>query len=337
VAPLGTALTEAQAALIKRYTTNVILLYDSDLPGQKATFRSGDELLRTGAAVRVITLPEGDDPDTFAARVGAVGLERAIQESIDLFDRKVQLLQRGGWFADLRRKREALDKLLPTIRATADRLTRELYLARTAEVAGVSRELLERELASPEARDMRRGRDAAVEVASDDAPASPRAGPRRTGRDRRRDATASGMRAEHELVRVLLHVPRYLERVAERVGPDSFNDEAYRAIFSVLVEQGGTRDAEALARDLDDDAVEVLQSLLSESGGMDRADEVVAGSVNALLSRAIGDRMAAIDRDMVVASDEEKDALLREKGRLRDELNALGRPRWPAFRKLRSQ
>src|SRR5690242_16755067 len=96
VAPLGTALTEAQGSLLRKYTKNVFLLYDSDVAGQKATFRAGDELLRNGASVRVVSLPEGEDPDSFVASEGAEGLEREIAHSIDIFDRKVQILQRGG-------------------------------------------------------------------------------------------------------------------------------------------------------------------------------------------------------------------------------------------------
>ena len=137
VAPLGTALTEAQASLLRKYTKNVFLLYDSDNAGQKATFRAGDELLRNAVSVRVVTLPDGEDPDSFVASEGLEGLEREIAQSIDIFDRKIQILQRSGWFGDLRRKRQALDKLLPTIRATSDRIMRDLYVARTSEVAGV--------------------------------------------------------------------------------------------------------------------------------------------------------------------------------------------------------
>ncbi|PYP68699.1 MAG: DNA primase [Gemmatimonadetes bacterium] len=133
VAPLGTALTEAQASLIRKYTKNVFLLYDSDTAGQKATFRAGDELLRNGASVRVVSLPDGEDPDSFVASQGAEGLEREIAQSIDVFDRKIQILERGGWFSDLRHKRQALDKLLPSIRATTDRIMRDLYVARTSE------------------------------------------------------------------------------------------------------------------------------------------------------------------------------------------------------------
>ena len=70
VAPLGTALTEAQATLLRRYTDEVILLYDSDGPGLKATFRAGDVLIAHGVRVRVATMPAGEDPDTLVQRGG---------------------------------------------------------------------------------------------------------------------------------------------------------------------------------------------------------------------------------------------------------------------------
>ncbi len=137
VAPLGTALTAEQAALLTRYTKNVFLLYDSDKAGLKATFRAGDALLSCGASVRVVSLPEGEDPDTFVQKQGAEALERQMDGAIDVFERKVQLLQRGGWFADLHRRRKAIDRLLPTLRAVSDPLTRDMYVGRAAGVGSV--------------------------------------------------------------------------------------------------------------------------------------------------------------------------------------------------------
>ncbi len=146
VAPMGTALTEAQAELLGRFTKQVVLLYDADAPGQKATFRAADVLLAKGMEVRVVTLPDGEDPDTFARSKGRAGLEPLIENAMDVFDRKVQLLQRAGWFNDLQHKRRALDRLLPTIRAASDPITRDLYLARAADAAGIAREVLLAEL-----------------------------------------------------------------------------------------------------------------------------------------------------------------------------------------------
>lgn len=146
VAPMGTALTESQADLLTRYAKQVVLLYDSDGPGQKATFRAADVLLAKGVEVRVVTLPEGEDPDTFTRTHGRAGIAPLVENSMDVFDRKVQLLQRAGWFNDLQHKRRALDRLLPTIRAASDPITRDLYLARAAEAAGIAREVLLAEL-----------------------------------------------------------------------------------------------------------------------------------------------------------------------------------------------
>ena len=146
VAPMGTALTEQQADLLAKYSRHVFLLYDSDAPGQKATFRAADVLLAKGLEVRVVTLPDGEDPDTFVRQHGREAADRMIEGALDVFDRKVQLLERAGWFADLQHKRRALDRLLPTIRAASDPVTRDLYLARAAQAAGVAREVLLSEL-----------------------------------------------------------------------------------------------------------------------------------------------------------------------------------------------
>ena len=323
VAPLGTALTEAQASLIRKYTRNVFLLYDSDAAGQKATFRAGDELLRNGVSVRVVSLPDGEDPDSFVASQGAEGLEREIAQSIDIFDRKIQILQRGGWFADLRRKRQALDKLLPTIRATSDRIMRDLYVARTSEVAGVSRELLERELG------------AAAAASAVGAPAVAAPARRARSADRRTNRRAVGVRAERELLRVMLHDRRYVELVAERLGAESFTDETYRMIFTELVSLGPEATIGEIAGGFDEEAIETLEELVAEPGGLDRANEIVEGSVSAIASRDLDARLTDIDREMPLAAPDEKDDLIREKEKLLKQMQALGRGRFKSFRTSR--
>jgi len=184
VAPLGTALTESQAALLGKLTKNVFLLYDSDEAGLKATFRAGLELLRLGISARVVTLPDGEDPDTFVRKHGAERLEHALAQGVDILERQIQLLERRGWFAELHRKRRAIDQLLPTLRAAADPVTRELYLSRVAEVAGMDREVLQREAEHEERRP-----GSSLATQSPEAPRQQVAeeGRGRWGRDRWRD------------------------------------------------------------------------------------------------------------------------------------------------------
>jgi DNA primase len=331
VAPLGTALTEQQATLIQKYTKNVFLLYDSDQAGLKATFRSGDILLAQGISVRVISLPDGDDPDTFVAKVGAEGFERAAAASVDIFDRKIQILERGGWFSDLRRKRKAIDHLLPTIRAASDRVTKDLYVSRTSEISGVSREMLIAELeASPR---QRRGAMESQETLPS-APDFDEMPPVRSA-ERRRNYQGTGTRAERELVRMMLHRRDYVEVVAERVGADNFGDSPYRAIFSELTTHDEDVPLDEIAAALDDEATNVLQELMNETGGLDRVQETIDASINALLARSIADRMTEIDRELPLADAAQKDELIKEKRQLQLQMQALGRQRWKGFRSNR--
>ncbi|HEX6669733.1 MAG TPA: DNA primase, partial [Gemmatimonadales bacterium] len=192
VAPLGTALTGDQAGLLRRFARTATLLYDSDQAGLRATFRAGDELLRHGVRVRVATMPEGEDPDSLVRRGGAAALQPILDDGIDLLERKIQLLERKGWFEGVEHQREALDRLLPTIRAAADPITRDLYLKTVAERTGVSREVLREQAAA---------RAAAPAAPPPDAPTPGRGRPVRPARRRKADAEVA---AERLLLWVLM-------------------------------------------------------------------------------------------------------------------------------------
>src|ERR1700674_2828680 len=212
VAAMGTALTDAQAAALRKLTKNVFLLYDSDKAGLQATFRSGDELLRQGVSVRVVTLPEGEDPDTFVKAHGAAALAARLRDAIDVFERKIQLLERAGMFSELHKKRRALDRLLPTVRATSDEIMRDLYLSRASEVSGVAREVLEREVT---------GRNAPPPAASLK-PIAPRISPTAAVRrgERRAQHGERGASAERELVRAMTPSRSRVEQIAEKLGEE---------------------------------------------------------------------------------------------------------------------
>jgi DNA primase len=139
VAPLGTALTDEQAQRLARYKVPVVLCYDGDAAGRKATYRSGMALLRLGCEVLVTTLPDGEDPDSFAQREGAAGVARLLAHPLEFFEWQLLALRRRGWFADIGKRRRAIDKLLPAIRVVPSPVTRDLYLAALAEAAGVER------------------------------------------------------------------------------------------------------------------------------------------------------------------------------------------------------
>jgi hypothetical protein len=75
---------------------------------------------------------------------------------------------------------------------------------------------------------------------------------------------------------------------------------------------------------------------MEERGGMERVEETIEASINALLSRDIAERLSEIDRLLPFAANDEKDELILEKRRLAAEMQALGRPRWKHFNSTRS-
>jgi DNA primase len=321
VAPLGTALTDAQAELIRKYTSTAFLLYDSDKAGLRATFRNGDVLLRQGIKVHVVTLPEGEDPDTFVSTYGREKLETQLGAAIDVFERKLQILQRGSWFSDLRRKRVALDRLLPTIRAAADPITRGLYLARAAEVANVAQDVLERELRYPARAPGARSRGATPATERQ----TPDARVRRPGTDRRRQMAVAGHSAEKELVRLLVHRRQFVAEVSQKVSGKNFRDQDLAEIFTQLV--GAPNDSmDAISANLSDEATSVLNDLLADQGGLDVPARIIADCLAALKRRAIDERIATLDRQIPLADGDEKDRLISRKQKLQERMRSLGGP-----------
>ncbi len=334
VAPLGTALTGDQAQLLTRYTKNTYLLYDGDPAGLKATFRAGDELLRMGATVRVVTFPDGDDPDTFVARNGGAALEKLLDRSLDVFERKMQILERGGWFADLPKRRAALDRLLPTLRATADPLLRELYIARASETSGVDRTVLTREVGGGQpAETPARG----VEPRNAPPPTrgtvaggeTPDRTVRRGDLGRRPTARATpGGAAERELVRALLRLPPLAPSAGERLRSHAITlrDARYREILELLIARGGDVTPEMVANGgvLSDNAMSTYDELVAAPEAIQDVQRTIDDAIARLRVRALEDEAADIDRQVAIANASEQDALMQRKTLVRDEIKSLG-------------
>jgi DNA primase len=286
--------------------------------------------------VRVASLPEGEDPDTFVDKHGKAALEAQLDQAIDVFDRKVQILERGGWFADLHRRRQAIDRLLPTIRAAADPLTRDMYVARASEASGVDRTVLLREVeAGPRgARRARGGTASRPMAASQPAPEHQeevRFGDRRGGDRRhlseRREGPTTRTRvavasAERELVRAMLGTRTLIERIAEQRGPADFRDARYHEIFAALLESPDAT-VERLAEALSPDGVDALNHLLSEPDAIIDIDRTVAHSLARLEERDLREDNARITREMSIATGEEQTRLLEQKMENQRRLSAI--------------
>ncbi len=328
VGVLGTSLTVEQARLLKRYTRRVLLLFDSDEAGLRATFRGADVLLAAGIHPSVVTLPEGEDPDSVIRSEGRAGLERYLDQAVDVIDRKLQLLEEKGFFRSLDRKRTAVDKLLPTLRATADETLRDMYVSRVAEKTGVRRDTLEREIqavSSPVGRG--EGRSAF----------NPRSGAG-SGRGREPGSGRSKGRlrhpppdlgAERQLLLVLLQARDWLDRALERIGPGEFQNPVYQAIFQALVDEP---ELTAPPPGMAPEAVRTMEQLLGHPEELEHTQRVFEESIASLRDRSLRVREVELRKALNAAeSPEEERELLEELQRLQKD-----RPgRWNVVRRER--
>ena len=132
VASSGTSLTQGQIRMIHRFTSNITVLYDGDAAGIKASIRGIDLLLEEGMNVKVVLLPDGDDPDSFAKKHNANELIEYIKEhQVDFIQFKSGLLLEDAG-NDPIKKSQLINDIVQSIAVIPDAITRSLYIQECA-------------------------------------------------------------------------------------------------------------------------------------------------------------------------------------------------------------
>lgn len=143
VASSGTALTEGQVAMIKRFADKVTLMYDSDAAGIKAALRGINMFVAAGIALKLVLLPEGDDPDSFAQSHTSDEVEQYLAEhEQDLIGFKADILMKDCG-NDPHKRTEAINDILQTIALIPDIIEQRLYIEECARKVGVNSSTLE--------------------------------------------------------------------------------------------------------------------------------------------------------------------------------------------------
>lgn len=147
VATLGTALGESHARMLKRYVDEVVVLYDGDEAGQNATIRGLEILLEAELHVRVITLPEGLDPDDYLKKYGYDAMKTLIQESPDFLRFKLDVLLKNYSRTDPMGIVKMTNDLLDTFLKVKNEVLLSSYFKRLAEELRIDEGSLRREFA----------------------------------------------------------------------------------------------------------------------------------------------------------------------------------------------
>lgn len=137
VATLGTALTEHQIHILKRYTTNVITVFDSDPSGEKAMTRSLEPFLKNEISPRLVLLPKGEDPDSFVKQHGEKVFRDKINGSGFLLDFVIERIIQKQQLNTPKGKITTCDEIVPLLKKISDRMEQDLYVQKVCQRIGV--------------------------------------------------------------------------------------------------------------------------------------------------------------------------------------------------------
>jgi DNA primase len=236
VAASGTALSDEQVRLIKRFTENITVLFDGDAAGIKAALRGIDMILRTGLNVRVLLFPDGEDPDSYSRKVGSTAFQQFLRDAVQDF-----VSFKAGLFAreagnDPIRKAESIKEIVSGIAVIPDPVRRSVYIRETSNQLKISESVLLAELNKLLIHERRKKQQ---EQAREQAEPPPVITPEEAIATAGVDAHTMVYYQERETIRLLLNYadqPMNEQRVAdfllEELDDVEFSNPAFRAIYA---------------------------------------------------------------------------------------------------------
>lgn len=260
VATLGTALTSQQARLIKRYAGRVYLCYDGDSAGQKATMRGIDILAEQQLEVKVITIPNGLDPDEYVKLHSLEGFDKlkAMAQSVD--DYKLSAIYKGFDMNDAMAREECAKQACKYI-AGLSPIVQQRYVIELAKLTGFPTDALKREIAvNPEIREVTRNTFTNF---------------RNTRSNKATDVDQKRLLKEQVLLKLALEH----EEFAQRLTGGEFACDQHKRIFAVLRENPQT-DSGGVMTLLDGD----LASFAAAALTLPDSEEAAAAFNQALLA-----------------------------------------------------
>ena len=246
VAPLGTAFTSEQVNLLARYTKEIVLTLDADAAGQKAIRRASELLADSGLKVRVITIPDGKDPDEYIKKNGSDRFAALLQGAVS--DMEYKLLTAAGGIdtsSDDGRLRY-ISAAAEIVAQSDDMITRDIYIGRLSEKYGVSRTALTAKIDEIRKRNVKAKKKKEINDII-----RPKISKGDINPERRKSVKATA--AEETLIAVLLKNPDFYITAKEQLPPEkmvtSLNRRIYETIISVL-ESGRNLDVSVFAQTL---------------------------------------------------------------------------------------
>ena len=226
VASLGTAFTEQQANLIRRYTDEVLLTYDSDGAGVKAAMRAIPMLRRAGITGKVIHMEPYKDPDEFIKNLGADEFEKRIEEAQNSFFFEIEVTKRNYSMSDPDQKTKFIHEIARKLLVFEDKIQRNNYLEAVAARYNIKTEDLQ-QLVVRYGTQMPSGYEEVMEERQQE----------RLRKGRKKELREGISYSYRLLLSWLIEEPQLFRQISQWIKPEDFEEGLYRTVAKELYEQ----------------------------------------------------------------------------------------------------
>ncbi len=289
VAALGTSFTNEQAKLLSRYTKEIVLTLDADAAGINAAARAGEILKNTGLRVRVVSVPDGKDPDEFIKKHGAAGFRAVLDGAVNEIEYKLLSAVADIDVNTDDGKVKYISRAAEIIAQSDNAIERDVYIGRLSEKYSISRSAVTARVDEIRRSNAKKSQKKAINEVI-----RPKFDANAANPQKRLNPTATA--AEECVISVLFSHPDYFEEAYKRLKPDgmitSLNSRIYEKICEVL-SAGKTLDISLFSDTLSDSQMGYLVSLVNSDRARENPLIVLKDSISVILDE--GEKKSTAD------------------------------------------
>jgi len=309
VANLGTALTHQHIRELKRFSDNIIVVYDSDEAGRLASLRNLDLLIENDMRVKLVCLPHGKDPDSYIQEFGSSNFLKLVNNAKDLINYKLDILSYRADDIDIHKKKQIVEDILISIGKINDHILKSEYLKQLSGLTNIDEEVLRKHLQSLY-KDHRAEFSDSFNMY-----------------DRNFVNEKDASPTERLLLRAMLESSGALELAKEKVNPEDLKDpaikEIVKAVFS-LYSKDNIVALDKLMRYVGHESYnKLLAGIFCEFENMPENVKVLNDCISSIELKKLNVQLSELKKRLEKANQEEKKELLFSYDSLHKEITCL--------------
>lgn len=220
VASLGTALTQKQAKLLKRYGEEIYIAYDSDAAGRKATIRAIDIMAMEDIKVKIIQLPKGMDPDDYIKKEGRARFEKLLKTALSSIDYNINIYRDQFDTNTTEGKISFTKKVAEIIKKIKSPIEQDVYIEKISKDTGISREAVEREVKGTSFRPKIQKANTSLNISKKDSKSN--------------KIESAHIKAQINLIELMIAEKDYFYLIEQKLADHGLNNLEFKQVFNII-------------------------------------------------------------------------------------------------------